>query len=895
MNPFDGIAGNPLVDRLACALVHSLWEGLLIAGVLALLLPALRGRPAARYAAAWLALVLMAGAVPLTAWFVPGSGAPRAIASAPGSGPRRTTPFEGATPAPARGETGRRATTADPSPVAPTDLAREAGVPGPDPVLARPVEFSPPFDLRAFVRPSAPWIVGAWAIGAILLALWRLGGWVYLHRLGRRGSAAPEVLQAVLDRLRGRLGVRFAVRLRESASVRVPAVVGWVRPVVLMPIGLLAGITPEQLELILAHELAHIRRRDFLANLIQTAIETGLFYHPAVWWISRTARIEREACCDDLVVAATGAPIPYAHALARLAEFCLESGAARRLHLPVAADGGDLLARVRRIVGAADLERRGTAPRLAGSLAVLGMMAGLAGYAAVAVEPTALATAPNPQAEAKPAPAAPRAEGERPRLLRVQPADGATDVEPETELRFRFDRPMDPDAAMIGWDYRGQAGFRLRGPLRYDPASHEFTLPVRLTPGQRHVLMMNGEGTFRKEAYEGFRAAVGPGAAPVRWSFTTAGAKPAAGGPAPRVVSVSPAPDAEVALMTPVEITFDRPMDPTSYGVAAPEFDNSGSWLELVEPVAYDAAARRFTLLFRFPPNWYGELRFEGFRDAGGAEAAPIALKYRTLRDPLAPSLRRRIERAGESDQLRALIGRIREACRKVTSVSETATTVTTYQKGLLDWSGSFRSEAATFKMRGDDRFVAEIDEVMHITFRIGSDGASCWFVASDPDRRIAVPSRAIAEKNVHLVDPFGVRGEADVGRIIRDRKLEYGGEVDLDGRRCHLIRSWNVMVVTGMGVIPAPRWYIDAATLLPARVMIGEEYAFNFAYARINEPIPDAEFRPSGGAIPVAEPEPLPEGFTRRYLDIFDGSDGRTTVRWGMVGPAGQAGSGRN
>src|SRR5262249_23161123 len=149
---------------------------------------------------------------------------------------------------------------------------------------------------------------------------------------------------------------------------------------------------------------------------------------------------------------------------------------------------------------------------------------------------------PAPQAEAKSAPAAPRAEGERPRLVQVQPADGATDVDPDqTDIRLRFYRPMDPSAAVLGWDSRNQSGFRLRGPLRYDPTSHEFTLPVRLTPGRRHDLTMNSEGTLNKEAYEGFRAAGGPGAAPFRWSFTTAGPKPAAGGPAPRVVSVSPA------------------------------------------------------------------------------------------------------------------------------------------------------------------------------------------------------------------------------------------------------------------------------------------------------------------------------------------------------------------
>jgi hypothetical protein len=298
-------------------------------------------------------------------------------------------------------------------------------------------------------------------------------------------------------------------------------------------------------------------------------------------------------------------------------------------------------------------------------------------------------------------------------------------------------------------------------------------------------------------------------------------------------------------------------------------------------------------MLFQLPPNWYGELRLEGFRGADGAEAGPVALKYRTLREPLAPTLRRRAERSADSDQFRTLIGRIREACRKVTSVSEIATTVHIYRYGMPDWDHSFHSQGATFKMQGSDQFVAEIDEIMHVPFRIGCDGPTCWFVA--PERRIAVPSRAIHEKNVHLLDPFGVKGEADAGKIIRDWKLEDGGEVDLNGRRCHLIRSWNVTLTPGMDVIPGPRWYIDSATLLPARVEHGGSFAIDFAYSRINEPIPDAEFRPAGAAIPVAEPEPLPEGYTRGFLNVIDGTSGRMSVRWGMEGPAGRSSGGLN
>ena len=97
-----------------------------------------------------------------------------------------------------------------------------------------------------------------------------------------------------------------------------PTVIGWLKPVVLLPASALAALTPQQLEAILAHELAHIRRHDYLVNLLQTLVETLLFYHPAVWWLSRRIRIERENCCDDLAVSLCGDPVAYAAALADL-------------------------------------------------------------------------------------------------------------------------------------------------------------------------------------------------------------------------------------------------------------------------------------------------------------------------------------------------------------------------------------------------------------------------------------------------------------------------------------------------------------------------------------------------------------------------------------------------
>jgi bla regulator protein blaR1 len=169
---------------------------------------------------------------------------------------------------------------------------------------------------------------------------------VLVQRLRINGlSPVPEALEATLARLREALRISTPVRLFQSALVQVPTALGWLRPVVLVPAGALVGLTASQLELVLAHELAHIRRRDYLVNLLQTAVETLLFYHPAVWWVSGRMRIEREHCCDDLAVAACGNPVGYARALADL-----ERLGTRGPILAMAASGGSLFDRVARLV-----------------------------------------------------------------------------------------------------------------------------------------------------------------------------------------------------------------------------------------------------------------------------------------------------------------------------------------------------------------------------------------------------------------------------------------------------------------------------------------------------------------------------------------------------------------
>jgi uncharacterized protein involved in exopolysaccharide biosynthesis len=163
------------------------------------------------------------------------------------------------------------------------------------------------------------------------------------------------------------MGVSRPVRLVRSALIEVPLVVGWLRPVILMPASSLLGLTPAQIEVILVHELAHIRRCDYLVNVLQKVVETLLFYHPAVWWISRSIREEREHCCDDLVVRICRDRMVYAQAL-----FRLEQLRAVPAELALAATGGSLLRRVQRLL-AASPDHWPVGPKEFGGLALVAL------------------------------------------------------------------------------------------------------------------------------------------------------------------------------------------------------------------------------------------------------------------------------------------------------------------------------------------------------------------------------------------------------------------------------------------------------------------------------------------------------------------------------------------
>jgi RNA polymerase sigma factor (sigma-70 family) len=507
------------------------------------------------------------------------------------------------------------------------------------------------------------------------------------------------------------------------------------------------------------------------------------------------------------------------------------------------------------------------------------------------------------RAQAKAAePDAPPADRDRPTVVQVFPAGGATEVEPTTEIRIRFDRPMDPASAVLDWGFRNKAGFRPSGEMRYIEKTHEFILPVRLSPGHTHEVTLNRQSSppGKEKEYEGFQSREHIAAKPYRWSFT---AKKLSSdkATAPRATSVAPASDSEVSLLTPLEVVFDKPMDPSSYAVS---FDasvvGSDRVPRLLGRAEYDAQRHRFTLLLALPANWNGELRLEGFREKNGAEAEPTVVKYRTQRSVLSDALRKRIEQAGQSDKLHELVQRVRKARRELRSVSEEARWAVPHGP-LSSWYQTFQVQGARFQMQGEQKFLGVIDGIMGIPFRVGSDGTTAWLRTKN--ERIAHPAKEIKEKNVLLCDAFHSAGNEDAKHVIQDMKLEHLGEAIVRGRRCERVRSWVTELTAFDDLPPIRDWYIDDQTLLPLRVEmagVGPHMTIlqmiDFIHTSVNQPIPDKEFSPAEEAgVKSVKAQPLDEGYTHRFLNVIDGSNGRMSVRWGEKGPKGTRSGGLN
>lgn len=313
-----------------------------------------------------------------------------------------------------------------------------------------------------WIESRLPTITAIWAGGVLAGALHLCVGWWRLRRMLRSASVvSPQDWSHSVRDLAARLGITSSLRILTSALTEVPAVVGWLRPAIVVPASALAGLPAAYLDAVLAHELAHLRRRDYLVNGLQCALEVLLFYHPAVWWVSHQVRREREHCCDDEAAAACGDVQVYARALVSLEELRSE-----RMRLALGATGGHLLHRVRRLVepsftgGPAVSGGLMMALTLSMMVLVGGLQTGAADSAVAPVAPVQQwvpSAVPAPQQERRPAevtvrgvdpPAAPKAPTSRWKPATVQA--GATPASAQTPATGGIDgRVIDPTGGVV--------------------------------------------------------------------------------------------------------------------------------------------------------------------------------------------------------------------------------------------------------------------------------------------------------------------------------------------------------------------------------------------------------------------------------------------------------------
>ncbi|HEY2250805.1 MAG TPA: M56 family metallopeptidase [Planctomycetaceae bacterium] len=334
LNLWEQWQHSPGAMRLGSALLYFIWQGALVAAITWLLLGALkRTKPQVRYAALLVMLGMLAACPVVTYCAVDVDAAQVAAETRSRNAPY--LPF---------------------AHVAATSAAGNILLPANSLVNTLPREQASSAEVawRTRLNGAGEWlqqhrygVVPLWLAGVCLVSLRLVAGLIGAERARRRGTAAASgPAQQIVARLAARMNIRGTVRVLESALAEAPALVGWLRPVILLPTSAVIGLTPTQMEAVLAHELAHVLRHDYLVNLLQTVVETILFYHPAVWWISRWIRQEREHCCDDLAIALCADRVAYARALTALEELC-----AAPARWVVAARGGSLVERIRRIVG----------------------------------------------------------------------------------------------------------------------------------------------------------------------------------------------------------------------------------------------------------------------------------------------------------------------------------------------------------------------------------------------------------------------------------------------------------------------------------------------------------------------------------------------------------------
>lgn len=277
MIPINELISERLINALGWTIIHSLWQISFIAlGYYLLTSFFNKERSQSRYNLGILSLIALLGTTGITFWRVYSSYIPNSLA------PNIVQLKDG--------------------------MAQQAGS-----------SSSLISVIQGFISQHMPFIVGLWFLGVMILVFQFIKDYVYNLRISNYPSRKiPEKWEKRLSNLCRKMNLNKIVKIKETVRIHTPMTIGHLKPIIFFPVGLLAGIPVDQVEAIIAHELAHIIRRDYLINILQNFIDIFFFYHPGVRWISARIRAERENCCDDIAVDVVGDSIKFAKALASI-------------------------------------------------------------------------------------------------------------------------------------------------------------------------------------------------------------------------------------------------------------------------------------------------------------------------------------------------------------------------------------------------------------------------------------------------------------------------------------------------------------------------------------------------------------------------------------------------
>jgi hypothetical protein len=481
-----------------------------------------------------------------------------------------------------------------------------------------------------------------------------------------------------------------------------------------------------------------------------------------------------------------------------------------------------------------------------------------------------------------------------PKIVSVWPSNGAMDVDPNTRIRIRFDRPMDPALMAMSWR-AGRCDRYIS--FEYIDKENEFVIGTKLQAGCKHSI------SLVSDKWIGFRTRSGQAMAhEFEWSFKTRAVDQPGGSAQPQLASVTPTPGSKLSLLDVLQIRFDAPMDPDNSDIySVTDQDRSTGYQILSRQVEYDATNRTFFVPVVLQPNWKGSIELTGFVSSGGVSAEPVKIEYSSGEQLTSEIISSRLEKAGQSKTLVSMMERLKQARTRLGYASETVLGVSRSN----NWLNSYDCR---FKMKNNTCFYADISNVMGNPFLIGSDGKECWYylVHNTSEGQvektlIVLPHGEAVEKDVSICDPFGL-ARLDVDAAMKEFKPEYLGIVSYGGRSYHLIRTWSVEKQSSWNKsytsCYACRWWIDTEKLQVSKVEYdygGGEATYTYLY---DPTVPgDSVFAcPKIAGVEPQKPEPLKKGYDIRFIRVIDGSsNGRASVRWGMKGPAGMSSDGMN